>query len=250
MTIENEDDLEGMRRISQIVATVLRDMLAHAQPGMSTAELDAFGAQRLQDFDATSAPRSTYDFPGSTCISVNRAVAHGVPGDEVLQEGDMLNVDVSAELDGFWADNGASTVVGEPNADQQRLLDHTREARDRAISVIAPGVSFNQVARVFGAVAKRGRYSLIQNLCSHGIGRSLHEPPRELSPIVNRRERRTFHEGQTIAIEPFLTTGRGWVTTADDGWTLLEDPGAISAQFEHTIVVTADGAEVLTVPLD
>ena len=249
MTVESEEDLEGMRRIGQIVATVLRDMLDRAAPGMTTAELDAFGASRLADFGATSAPRSTYDFPGDTCISVNRAVAHGVPGDHVLQDGDMLNVDVSAEFEGFWADNGASRVVGEASADQQRLLEHAREARDRAIAVIGPGVYFHQVARVFGAVAKRGRYNLIQNLCSHGIGRSLHEEPREISPIASRRERRRFREGQTIAIEPFLTTGRGWVTTDDDGWTLLEDPGSISAQFEHTIVVTSGGTEILTKPL-
>ena len=250
MTVETPEQMEGMRRVGAVVATVLRDMLDHAEPGMSTAELDAYGARRLTELGATSAPQATYDFPGATCISVNDAVAHGVPGTYVLTAGDMLNVDVSAELDGFWADNGASRVVGEANAEQEKLLDHAREARDRAISVIAPGVAFNQVARVFAAVARRGRYQLIQNLCSHGVGRSLHEPPRELSPVVNRRDRRKFSAGQTIAIEPFLTTGKGWVTTHDDGWTLLEEPGSMSAQFEHTILVTEEGAEILTVPID
>lgn len=250
MTIEQEDELVAMRAIGQIVATVLRDMLDHAEPGMTTAELDAFGARRLEELGAVSAPQFTYDFPGATCISVNDGVAHGIPGDYVLADGDLLNVDVSAGKDGFWADNGASRIVGEGTAQQQKLLEYTLEARDRAIEAIRPGVKFNQVAAIFSSVAKRGGFKLIENLCSHGIGRSLHEPPREISPVPVRRDRRRFTKGQVIAIEPFLTTGRGWVKEASDGWTLREEPGAISAQFEHTIVVWDDGAEILTIPLD
>jgi methionyl aminopeptidase len=253
MTIEDEAELEAMRAIGAIVATVLHDMLDHARPGMTTGELDVFGAQRLAELGATSAPRATYDFPGATCISVNDGVAHGIPGNHVLTEGDHLNVDVSAGKDGFWADNGASCIVGDSgahDAQKEKLLEYTLEARDRAIAAIKTGVSFNQVASIFSSVAKRGGFRLIENLCSHGIGRSLHEPPREISPVPVRRDRRRFTEGMVVAIEPFLTTGRGFVKQANDGWTLREEPGALSAQFEHTIVVWNDGAEILTVPHD
>lgn len=249
MTIDEDAELEAMRSIGAIVATVLRDMLERAEPGMTTAELDAFGAQRLDELGAISAPRFTYDFPGATCISVNDSVAHGIPGDYLLAEGDLLNVDVSGGKDGFWADNGASKLIGDGDPQKEKLLAYTLEARDRAIEAIKPGVRFNQVAQIFASVAKRGGYRIIENLCSHGIGRSLHEPPREISPVPVRRDRRRFEEGQVIAIEPFLTTGRGWVKEASDGWTLCEEPGAISAQFEHTIVIWNDGAEILTNPI-
>lgn len=248
MTIENEEDLIGMRRAGCVVATVLADMLEHMAVGMTTAELDAFGAKRLTELGGRSAPQATYDFPGATCISVNEGVAHGIPGDYVLCDGDMVNVDVSAEVDGWWADNGGSGVIGTARtAEQAKLLEAAREARDRAIASIAPGVPYSRVGRIFEMVAKQYGFNLVRNLCSHGIGRSLHESPRELYPYFRRAERRRFQLGQVIALEPFMTTGRGWVDEADDGWTLLGSPGSMSAQFEHTIVVTEDGAEVLTV---
>lgn len=250
MTIDQDEELVAMRAIGAIVATVLHEMLDRAEPGMSTLELDEFGARRLEELGAVSAPRQTYDFPGATCISVNESVAHGIPGDYELKEGDLLNVDVSAGKGGFWADNGASRIIGSGDPRQEKLLEFTLEARDRAIEAIKPGVRFNQIAQIFTSVAKRGGFRIIENLCSHGIGRSLHEPPREISPVPQRRERRRFEAGQVIAIEPFLTTGRGWVKEAADGWTLCEEPGALSAQFEHTIVVWEDGAEILTQPLE
>lgn len=249
MTIKTPEELEAMRRIAEIVATVLHRMIDAAEVGMTTRELDDLGATWLAEFGAVSAPIETYDFPGATCISVNRAVAHGVPGPQKLLEGDMVNVDVSAGLDGFWADNGASFVMGEPDPVQRRLLDAALEARDRAIQAIKPGVPYNTLGRIFAATAKRNRLNVIENLCSHGIGRSLHEPPRQLDPVPRRKERRKFTEGQVLAIEPFMTTGKGWVDEGPDGWTLYEVEGALSAQFEHTIVVTADGGEVLTNPI-
>lgn len=247
MTIESAEELAGMRNAGRVVATVLKEMIEAVEPGMTTAELDAFGATRLAAMGGHSAPIQTYNFPGATCISVNEGVAHGVPGELVIQPGDMVNIDVSAEVDGWWADNGGSTVVGEPTNEQARLLKATREARDRAIAAIRPGVPFSTVGRIFEMVAKQYDFNLVRNLCSHGIGRALHEPPRELYPYYRRMERRKFELGQVIALEPFMTTGRGWVDEGDDGWTLFGSPGSISAQFEHTIVVNNDGAEILTV---
>ena len=247
MTIENDEELEAMRRAGQVVATVLREMLDGVRPGVTPAELDRLGARRLAELGAVSAPQAMYRFPAATCIGVNEDIAHGIPSRVPLQAGQLVNIDVSACVDGYYADNGASTTVGEPTAAQRRLLEATRQARDLAIAAIRPGVSFNRVARIFTSVARRHRLRVIANLCSHGIGRSLHESPAEVSPVPSRGERRVFETGQVVALEPFLTTGRGWVEEAGDGWTLRETAGSLSAQFEHTIVVWEDGAEVLTV---
>lgn len=247
MPIETDEELDGMRRAGCVVATVLAEMIAAVEAGITTAQLDRFGARRLEALGGRSAPIETYNFPGATCISVNEGVAHGVPGDYVLQAGDMVNVDVSAVVDGWWADNGGSCVVGTANPTQAKLLEATREARDRAIAAIAPGVAYSRIGQIFELIASQYGFNLVRNLCSHGIGRSLHEAPRELYPYYRRGERRTFEVGQVIALEPFLTTGRGWVDEGDDGWTLLGSPGSISAQFEHTIVVTPLGAEILTI---
>ncbi len=248
MTIENEEDLVALRKVGHAVAATLAAMTDAVRPGITTAELDAMGGELLASFGAQSAPKKVYDFPGFTCISVNEAVAHGVPGDQVLQEGDMVNIDVSAELGGFWADNGGTTVVGEPSPLQARLLEATLEARDRALEAIKPGASFNVVGRIFQQQARRARFGQVKNLCSHGIGRSLHQKPREIYGYPRRRERRRFTEGLVVAIEPFLTTGGEYVEEGADGWTLYNTPGSISAQFEHTVVVTSDGVEILTLP--
>lgn len=248
MTVQDEEELTGMRHAGRVVATVLADMLAAMRPGMTTRELDAIGARRLAELGGTSAPMATYEFPGATCISVNEGVAHGVPSMRVIRDGDMVNVDVSAVVKGWWADNGGSAVVGEATEEQARVLAAAREARDRAIAAIAPGVPFNRVGRIFEMVARQYGVNLVRNLCSHGIGRALHEAPRELYPYYRRAERRVFEEGQVIALEPFMTTGRGWVDEGEDGWTLYGSPGSVSAQFEHTIVVTASGTEILTLP--
>lgn len=182
MTIDNEEDREGMRRAGAVVATVLRDMLAELRPGITTRELDELGERRLTELGGVSAPRATYNFPGATCISVNESAAHGIPGDYVLRDGDMVNVDVSARVGAYWADNGGSQVVGVATDEQTRLLVATREARDRAIAAIRPGVQYSLIGRIFETVAKQHGFSVIRNLCSHGVGRSLHEDPRELYP--------------------------------------------------------------------
>lgn len=250
MTVDNAEDLAGIRRAGAVVATVLRDMLAAMKPGMTTRELDQLGERRLLELGGVSAPQAMYDFPGATCISVNQGAAHGIPGDYVIAHGDMVNVDVSAKVGDYWADNGGSAVAGVATPEQERLLAATIEARDLAIAAIRPGVPFRVVGRIFEEVAERHGFSIIRNLCSHGVGRSLHEDPRELYPYYRRGERRRFSLGQVIALEPFLTTGRGWVDEADDGWTLNGSIGSLSAQFEHTIIVTRHGTEVVTIPLD
>lgn len=236
-----------MRRAGRAAALILREMLEAARVGMSTAELDELGGRRMEEFGARSAPQLAVGFPAATCISVNEAVAHGIPGAYVLARGDVLNVDVSLELDGYFSDNGATIVMEGGSAAMQRMCDEAREARDVAIAQVRHGVKFNVIGRVLEERARRAGLRVVKNLCSHGIGRALHEEPGELLPYYDRRERRTFQEGMVITIEPFFSTKGSWAEEGEDGWTLLNIPGGRSAQFEHTLVVRRDAQpEILT----
>jgi methionyl aminopeptidase len=247
MTIETQEDLEGLRRVGRAVAIVRDEMLARAQAGMTTRELDAIGEQLLARQGVRSAPRLVYDFPGATCISVNEEAAHGVPGDRVLQAGDVLNVDVSAERGGYYADTGGTTVIPTASAQKTRLCHATREALSNALQVVRAGRLIRDVGAAIEQTARRYGFRVIENLCGHGVGRSLHEEPEYIPGYFDRTDTRVLQEGMVIAIEPFLSTKSRTVTEADDGWTLVGVPGNLSAQFEHTLIVTRGEPIVLTV---
>lgn len=248
MTIENEQQLEKLRVIGRIVANVLRDMMQHARPGMTTAELDAYGAALLERAGARSAPQITYGFPGATCISVNEEVAHGIPGARVLQAGDMVNVDVSAEKDGFFADTGGSFAIPPLSNEKQRLCFATREALANAMQEARAGKPLNRIGKAIEQTAKRKGFRVITNLCSHGVGGALHEYPEEIYGYYEPRDRRVLKEGMVITIEPFLSDRNREVEDGGDGWTLVGRPGSISAQYEHTMVITRGAPIVLTQP--
>ncbi len=245
MTIEHQGELEGLRRAGALVASVLASMCEAAAPGSRSRDLDAFGADLLRDAGARSAPQLTYGFPGATCISIGRVVAHGIPDDTVLRDGDLVNIDVSAELDGWFADTGASFVVGQATPAQRRLLDATREARDTAIAQLRAGGRLNGIGRSIETVASRRGFRVIRNLGSHGVGRALHEEPGQIPGHHVAGDMRRLHEGQVITIEPFLSTHCNQVDEAADGWSLSCRRG-YGAQFEHTVVVTGGAPIVLT----
>lgn len=247
MTIDSERDLEALRKVGRVVARCLQTMLEAARPGMSTLELDELGARFLEKHGARSAPRLTYDFPGSTCISINEEIAHGIPGDRLIAAGDVLNVDVSAELDGYFADTGGTKVVPPSAPALEKLLSSTRHALSRSIEVARAGARINEVGRIIEDQAKRTGFGVIRNLGSHGVGRALHEPP-EIQGHYEPRDQRRFQLGAVITIEPFLTTGPVLAEEGDDGWTLLNMPGGRSAQFEHTMVITKKRPVILTHP--
>lgn len=245
MTIEHASELEGLQRAGALVASILAAMRAAAVPGVRTRELDAVGAGMMREAGARSAPQLTYGFPGSTCISVNAVVAHGIPDDTLLRDGDLVNIDVSAELDGYFADTGASFVVGEPSARQQRLLDATREARDAAISQLRAGDLINGIGRTVETIATRRGLRVIRNLQSHGVGRALHEAPGSIPGHYDGRDTRRLHDGMVITVEPFLATHCSRADEGDDGWSLYCRRG-FAAQFEHTVVVTSGAPIVVT----
>ncbi|TYT22983.1 type I methionyl aminopeptidase [Luteimonas viscosa] len=245
MTIEHASELEGLQRAGALVASTLAAMRAAAVPGVRTRDLDVLGAGMMREAGARSAPQLTYGFPGATCISVNAIVAHGIPDDTALRDGDLVNIDVSAELDGYFADTGASFVVGESSARQRRLLDATREARDAAIAQLRAGDLINGIGRTVETIATRRGLRVIRNLQSHGVGRALHEAPGSIPGHYDGRDTRRLHDGMVITVEPFLATHCSRADEADDGWSLYCRRG-FGAQFEHTVVVTSGTPIVVT----
>ncbi len=249
MTISHEDELEQLRAIGRIVANVLRDMQAAMRPGMTTRELDAIGARLLDEAGARSAPQITYDFPGATCISINEQIAHGIPGDRVIREGDLINIDVSAEKDGLFGDTGASMVVGEPDARLAKLMRDGKRALWTGIGQVKTGAKLNGIGKAIEDFAKKNRYTLVRNLASHGVGGALHEEPEHLPTWHEPGDRRVMHDGLVFTIEPFLSLGATWAAETGDGWTLVSSPNAPTVQYEHTMVVTRRGAMVLPQPV-
>jgi len=247
MIVQTSEELKSIQDISDIVAITLKEMKQYAKPGMTTKQLDNFGAKVLKDFGANSAPFVTYKFPGWTCISLNNEMAHGIPSNRVVVEGDLVNIDVSAELNGFYADNGASFVLGEDINNKQELVDTSIEALNKAISIIRSGVKISEVGRVIEKTAKAKGYKVIKNLGGHGVGRSLHEEPECILNYYDRFERGRFKKNSVVAIETFITTNSTFVDTASDGWTLVGNKGGFCVQHEHTILVTSDKSVILTV---
>lgn len=247
MSISKESELVGMQRVSEVVAYALKEMTNHAKPGMTTKVLDEFGAGILKDFGANSAPYMTYKFPGWTCISVNHEFCHGIPSTKrVLKEGDLINIDVSAELDGFWSDNGNSFVLGEDIYQHQKLVDASKEILKKAVESIKGGVKIADIGHLMETEAKKRGYKVIKNLGGHGIGRSLHEQPDELLNYKNRYDQRRFRKNSVVAIETFISTISTYTEELNDGWTMVGNKGGFMAQHEHTIVVTDGKPMVLT----
>lgn len=247
MSITSPAELEGMQKISKVVAHTLRSMRDYAKPGITTKELDEYGASILNALGARSAPKLTYGFPGWTCLSLNHEIAHGIPSSgKILKTGDLLNIDVSAELDGFWADNGGSFVVGNVENEHTRLVNTSKEILRKAIYSIRDGVKISEIGRLIETEAKQAGYKVIRNLAGHGVGRSLHEDPQEIMNCYERFNRQRFKKNSVVAIETFIATHSYYAEQQSDGWTLLGNRGGFVAQHEHTIVITDKEPMILT----
>ncbi len=245
MSITTEAERIGMQQASDAVAITLKKMRDFARPGMSTKELDEYGGALLSQMGARSAPMLTYNFPGHTCISINNEVAHGIPStDKILTEGDLVNIDVSAELNGYWADNGGSFVLGEDIYGHGKLVNASKEILKKAISNIKGGVRVSEIGRLIETEAKKAGYTVIKNLTGHGIGRGLHEEPHDIANYCDRFNLTRFKKNSVVAIETFISTRSSIADTQADGWTLTGNKGGFVAQHEHTIMVT-DGQPVI-----
>jgi methionyl aminopeptidase len=247
MSITKQEELSGMKKASEAVAFTLKEMKDYARPGMTTKELDDYGQGILSGFGARSAPLVTYGFPGCTCISVNHEFCHGIPShSRVLRTGDLVNIDVSAELGGFFSDNGSSFVLGDDIHQYQHLVDASREILYKAIYRIKGGVRISDIGYLMETEAKKRGYKVVRNLTGHGVGRSLHEAPGEIANFRDRFNRTRFSKNSVVAIETFISTRSTYAESLHDGWTMVGNKGGFMAQHEHTIVVTEDKPIVLT----
>ena len=248
MTITTDEQLEQLKAIGRICALTRDAMAAAMRPGMTTAELDEIGRKLLEEHGAQSAPQVTYDFPGATCISVNEEIAHGIPGSRVFAAGDLVNIDVSAEKDGVFADTGASYLLPPGNGKVEALCRDGKKAMWAGIRAVKAGAPLADIGEAIGKFAKKGGYTLIRNLASHGVGDSLHDEPAEIATWPDKSERRRMTNGLVFTIEPFLSLGGKMADqkSADDEWTLIARPTAPCVQYEHTVVATPRGAIVVT----
>ena len=248
MTLSNDDDLTGLKQIGRIVADTLALMGRSIEPGMTTLELDRIGRDFMEATGARSAPEMVYAFPGATCISVNEEIAHGIPGARRIGPGDLVNIDVSAAKDGYFADTGASFAVPPVTRAVERLCRDGRRAMWTGLREVGAGRPLAAIGRAVGAFARKNGYTLVRNLASHGVGLSLHEEPKEIATWPDASERRIMADGLVFTIEPFLSLGAEFADDGDDPWTLYSLPRAPTVQYEHTVVATRHGPLILTAP--
>lgn len=245
MSITKEEELIGIKKASEAVAYTLREMRNYAKPGMTTKELDDFGGKLLMELGAKSAPFVSYGFPGWTCISLNHEFCHGIPSNSrVLAEGDLINIDVSAELDGFFSDNGGSFVLGDDKYRYQQLIDASKDILHKAIYNIKGGVRISDIGCIIETEAKKRGYKVVKNLTGHGVGRKLHEAPDEIPNFKDKWNTTRFRKNSVVAIETFISTTSTYAQTLGDGWTMIGNKGGVMAQHEHTILVT-DGKPII-----
>lgn len=245
MLIKSEYELKKIKEASSVAAITLRELLDAAKPGITTLDLDVLGQNILKDFKAESAPKYFYKFPASICICVGNEVAHGLPSERIIKEDDLVNIDVSVVLDGFVADNGASVYFGNDKR-IKRLCKVSKDAMYRAIDALKAGLLVNEVGRIVEYEAKKNNFTVIKNLCGHGVGRKIHEEPAEIPNYHDVYNKKRFRENSVIALETFVSTKSEQANEKGDKWTLVCEKGEFVAQYEHTILVTKGGFEILT----
>ncbi|GAA3714006.1 type I methionyl aminopeptidase [Salinicoccus jeotgali] len=247
MIIKTEEEMQHLEEIGRICGTVLKQLVDYTAPGMTTKEIDDKGGELLKEMGAESAPISEYDFPGHTCISINEEVAHGIPGKRIINEGDIVNIDVSAKKNGYFADTGISFVAGESDDPlKQKVVDVCEMAFEEALKKIKPGTKVSQIGRAVHKVARQNGMSVIKNLTGHGVGRSLHDAPKHIMNYYEPGNSELLTEGMVIAVEPFISSKASFVSEGKDDWAFETKDGSYVAQKEHTIVVTKEGPKLLT----
>jgi methionyl aminopeptidase len=239
------EDIEALKKIGRIVALALQKMQAETQPGMTTAELDQLGADFMRSHGARSAPQLVYNFPGFSCISVNDETVHGVPGDRVINPGDLVTVDVTAELDGYMADSALTITVPPVSPLAERLCRCTQSALRKAIATAQAGKKLNRIGQVVEAEVRRHGFTVIRQLTGHGLGRTIHEAP-TVPNFYHPKFNQPLPSGLVLAIEPIISSGSEAILTNPDGWTVRTADGSLSAHFEHTLIITSNGPLVIT----
>lgn len=245
MTIQSQADLDGMRRVGRVVWAALQEMKRRVAPGVSTEELDSVCARTFDAHGARAAPALVYGFPGTACISVNNEAVHGIPGPRRLEPGDLVKLDVTAELDDYFADAAITVPVRPVSPDRLRLARCAHEALRKAAAVATAGRPMNVIGRSVQSEVERRGFSIMPKLGGHGVGRTIHEEP-SVHNYYAPSDDEPLTDGLVLAIEPVISAGSGMSRDAGDGWTVVTADGADSAHFEHTVVITRGRPLVLT----
>ena len=245
MSIQDEHELKCLRESGRIVRQVLDAMKAEVRPGVTTQYLDEIGARVIAENGARSAPAMVYQFPGANCISLNDEAVHGIPGGRRLTEGDLVKLDVTVEKNGYMADAAITVPVGRVSAQAERLVACAERAFQKAMLVARAGFRVFEIGRIVEREVRKAGFAVIRELGGHGIGRTIHEPPR-VPNYPDPQAHQIMKEGLVITVEPIITSGSGQVFTDKDGWTIRTSDGKISAHFEHTLVITAAAPILLT----
>lgn len=245
MIAKTADDFEGLKEIGRICAAIRDELVKNTKSGITTKELDEMAKELFDKEGAVSAPKGVYDFPGYTCISVNEEVAHGIPWRWVIQEGDVVNIDVSGSKNGYFADTGISIVVGEGDELLKNMCQVAKEAFEEGIKKAIPGSKKSRIGKVVYQTARKRGFTVIKNLTGHGIGRSIHESPEYIFNYFETEGDELLKEGMVIAVEPFISTLEEEVFEKGDGWTYITEKSFV-AQYEHTMILTKDGPIIIT----
>ncbi|MGE4278292.1 MAG: type I methionyl aminopeptidase [Magnetospirillum sp.] len=239
------DGFEGMRRAGGLAAATLDFIAPYIKPGTTTAELDRLCEQFMRDAGAVPGTIGYHGYQHASCISVNHVVTHGIPGDKVLATGDIVNIDVTPVLDGWYGDSSRTFLVGNVRALPRRLVDAAYRAMMAGIAVIRPGATLGDVGAAIEAVARAERFSVVRDFCGHGLGRAFHD-----APLVQHTGKAgtgvVLEPGMIFTVEPMLNAGKAEIKILPDGWTTVTRDRSLSAQFEHSVGVTADGVEIFT----
>ncbi len=250
VTIKTPEEIEKMRVAGRLAAEVLEMIEPHVEAGVTTNELDRICHDYIvNQQDAIPAPLNYHGFPKSICTSVNHVVCHGIPADKKLKNGDIINIDITVIKDGYHGDTSAMYFVGEPSIRARCLAEHTRECMLAGIRMVKPGVQLGDIGHAIQSLAESHTFSVVREYCGHGIGKEFHEQPQVLhygSPGTGM----ALEAGMTFTIEPMLNAGKRHVKVLPDDWTVVTKDRSLSAQWEHTILVTEDGYEVLTLRKD
>ena len=241
----SKSEIAKLRRVNQLVATILAELRRMVVPGVTTQEIDALAEAQVRAAGAEPAFKGYHGYPATVCVSVNEQVVHGIPSSRKLIEGDLLSIDMGAKLDGFFGDCAVTVPVGSVGPDAEKLLRVTNEALFLGIDAVRPGARVSDIGAAVQAHVEANGFSVVREFVGHGIGTSLHEEPQIANYGPGGRGPR-LAEGMVLAIEPMVNVGDAAVKVLADGWTAVTRDSSLSAHFEHTVVVTGDGCEILT----
>jgi methionyl aminopeptidase len=238
-------DFDGMAKAGALAATILDEIAAHVTPGQSTGELDRLITQMVSDAGATSATIGYKGYKHASCISVNHVVCHGIPGTKLLRDGDILNIDVTVIVDGWYGDTSRMYVAGKLSRKAERLIEVTHDALMKGIEAAKPGNTFGDIGHAIQTYAESHRMSVVRDFCGHGLGRVFHAPPNVLH-YGRAGTGAVLEEGMFFTIEPMINLGRADTKVLADDWTAVTCDKSLSAQFEHSVGITADGCRIFT----